>query len=156
LERQYRHTHGALRRLRGRRQHQRKRYLGNVFPAGNYGNGVNFNGNGGSLTFNPGQYQNGGSGNSITLNGNTATTFDSGAYTFCGTVDIAGNSTVTLQPGTYFGGIVIAGNATVTFSPGTYILAGGGLRVTGNSTLKGTGSPSMTRAPPDIRTLRLT
>jgi Flp pilus assembly protein TadG len=110
-----------------------------TFPAGNYGNGVNFNGNGGSLTFNPGQYQNGGSGNSITLNGNTATTFDSGAYTFCGAVDIAGNSTVTLQPGTYFGGIQITGNASVTFSPGLYILAGGGLTVTGNSTLTGTG-----------------
>ena len=45
----------------------------------------------------------------------------------------------TLQPGTYFGGIQITGNANVTFSPGTYILAGGGLTVTGNSALKGTG-----------------
>jgi len=110
-----------------------------TFPAGNYGNSVNFNGNGGSLTFNPGQYQNGGSGNSITLNGNTATTFNAGSYTFCGAVDIVGNSSVTLQPGTYFGGIQITGNANVTFSPGLYILAGGGLTVTGNSTLTGTG-----------------
>jgi Flp pilus assembly protein TadG len=118
--------------------------IGNIgtvtFPAGNYGNNVNFNGNGGSLVFNPGQYQNGGgSGDSITLNGNTATTFNAGAYTFCGAVDIVGNSTVTLQPGKYFGGIKITGNANVTLSPGTYILAGGGLVVTGNSTLKGTG-----------------
>ena len=110
-----------------------------TFSAGNYGNNVNFNGNGGSLVFNPGQYQNGGSGDSITLNGNTATTFNAGTYTFCGAVDIIGNSTVTLQPGKYFGGIKITGNANVTFSPGTYILAGGGLTVTGNSTLKGTG-----------------
>ena len=110
-----------------------------TFSAGNYGNKVNFNGNGGSLVFNPGQYQNGGSGDSITLNGNTATTFNAGTYTFCGAVDIVGNSAVTLQPGKYFGGIKITGNANVTFSPGTYVLAGGGLMVTGNSTLKGTG-----------------
>ena len=110
-----------------------------TFSAGNYGNSVNFNGNGGSLVFNPGQYQNGGSGNSITLSGNTATTFNAGTYTLCGAVDITGNSTVTLQPGTYFGGINITGNASVTFSPGTYVLAGGGLTVTGNSTLTGTG-----------------
>ncbi len=110
-----------------------------IFSAGNYGNNVNFNGNGGSLTFNPGEYQNGGSGDGITLSGNTATTFNAGTYTFCGAVDIVGNNTVTLQPGTYFGGIKISGNASVSFSPGTYILAGGGLTVTGNSTLKGTG-----------------
>ena len=54
-------------------------------------------------------------------------------------VNITGNNTVTLQPGKYFGGIDISGNANVTFSPGTYILAGGGLTVNGNSTLKGTG-----------------
>jgi hypothetical protein len=110
-----------------------------TFPSGNYGNNVNFNGNGGNLVFNPGQYQNGGSGDSITLNGNTGTTFNAGSYTFCGAVDIVGNSTVTLQPGKYFGGIKVTGNANVTFSPGTYILGGGGLTVTGNSVLNGTG-----------------
>ena len=66
-----------------------------TFAAGTYGNTINFDGNGGSLVFNPGQYQNGGSGNSITLNGNTATTFNAGTYTFCGAVDIIGNSSVT-------------------------------------------------------------
>jgi len=110
-----------------------------TFPAGNYGNNVNFDGNGGRLVFNPGQYQNGGSGDSITLNGNTGTIFNTGSYTFCGAVDIAGNSTVTLQPGKYFGGIKISGNAKVIFSPGTYILGGGGMAVTGNSTLSGAG-----------------
>jgi hypothetical protein len=110
-----------------------------TFPPGNYGNQVQFDGNGGTLVLNSGQYQNGGSGDSITLNGNTATTFNAGTYTFCGTVDLVGNSAVTLLPGTYFGGIKITGDANVTFSPGTYILAGGGLVVTGNSTLKGTG-----------------
>ena len=114
--------------------------IGNVtFSAGNYGNNVSFNGNGGNVVFNPGQYQNGGSGDSITLSGNTATSFNSGTYTFCGAVDVAGNASVTLPPGRYYGGIKITGNANVTFSPGTYILAGGGLTVTGNSTLKGTG-----------------
>ncbi len=107
---------------------------------GTWGNTVSFSGNSGGLIFNPGQYQNGGSGDSITLSGNTTgTIFNPGTYTFCGAVDIKGNSTVTLQPGTYFGGINISGNADVTFSPGTYILAGGGLSVTGNSTLNGTG-----------------
>jgi len=109
------------------------------FAPGNYGDNVDFDGNGGNLVFNPGQYQNGGSGDSITLNGNTGTTFNAGSYTFCGAVDIVGNSTVTLQPGKYFGGIKVTGNANVTFSPGTYILGGGGLTVTGNSVLNGAG-----------------
>jgi len=104
-----------------------------------YGNGINIGGNVGTANFSPGQYQNGGSGASITVTGNATTVFASGAYTFCGPVDIQGNNTVTLRPGTYFGGIRITGNANVTFSPGTYVLGGGGLTVTGNSTLKGTG-----------------
>jgi Putative Flp pilus-assembly TadE/G-like len=110
-----------------------------TFAAGTWGNNVNFSGNGGSLIFNPGQYQNGGTGDSIDLTGNTGTTFNSGSYTFCGAVKITGNSSVTLQPGTYYGGIQITGNANVTFSPGTYVLAGGGFSVTGNSTLTGNG-----------------
>ena len=110
------------------------------FAAGTYGNGINFGGNVGTVNFTPGQYQNGGgSGASITVTGNTTTVLAAGAYTFCGPVNIQGNNTVTLQPGKYFGGIDISGNANVTFSPGTYILAGGGLTVNGNSTLKGTG-----------------
>jgi hypothetical protein len=115
--------------------------IGTVFfSGGTYGNGINFNGNGGNLIFNPGQYQNGsGTGASITLNGNTATSFTAGTYTFCGPVSIIGNNTTTLQPGLYLGGISITGNAKVTFSPGTYILAGGGLAITGNSTIHGTG-----------------
>ena len=110
------------------------------FAAGTYGNGISFSGIVNAANFNPGQYQNGGgSGASITLQGNTAANFAPGSYTFCGPVSIIGNNTVTLQPGNYFGGIKITGNANVTFSPGTYVLAGGGLVVTGNSTLKGTG-----------------
>jgi len=104
-----------------------------------YGNGIQLSGNNGDVTFNPGTYQSGGSGDAITIRGNAATTFNSGTYTFCGAVSIAGNNNVTLSPGLYYGGISITGNATVTFNPGTYILAGGGLSVTGNSNLTGRG-----------------
>jgi hypothetical protein len=110
------------------------------FATGTYGNAISFNGNLTTGNFNPGQYQNGGgSGAAITLQGNTTFNFASGTYEFCGPVSVAGNSTITLQPGLYYGGISITGNSSVTFSPGTYILAGGGLSVTGNSTLSGTG-----------------
>jgi hypothetical protein len=91
------------------------------------------------VTFNPCQYQSGGSANAISIAGNATTTFTAGTYTFCGPVSIAGNNNVTLSPGLYSGGINISGNATVNFNPGTYILAGGGLSVTGNSTLTGSG-----------------
>ena len=110
------------------------------FAAGTYGNGITFSGIVTTANFNPGQYQNGGgTGASITLSGNTAANFAAGSYTFCGPVSIIGNNTTTLQPGLYVGGISITGNANVTFSPGTYILAGGGLAITGNSTIHGTG-----------------
>ena len=129
-----------------------------TFAAGDYGNSVSAAGSLNSLTFNPGQYQNGGNGDSITLAGNIAAAFNPGSYTFCGAVDISGDSSVTLQPGTYFGGIRIAGNANITFSPGTYILGGGGLTVSGRVTLKGSGvtfynssAPGFAYAPIDLR-----
>jgi hypothetical protein len=104
-----------------------------------YGNGVSLSGNLGSVTFNAGEYQSGGSGNAITIAGNAGTTFNSGNYTICGPVSVTGNNTLTLSPGLYNGGINIIGNANVTFNPGTYVIAGGGLSVTGNSTLSGNG-----------------
>jgi hypothetical protein len=111
-----------------------------TFSAGTYGNGISLSGNNGSVTFNPGQYQNGGgSGASITISGNATTQFVAGNYTFCGPLSIRGNNTVTLSPGTYYGGISISGNANISFSPGAYVLGGGGLSVTGNSTLTGVG-----------------
>ncbi|MGH7916553.1 MAG: pilus assembly protein TadG-related protein, partial [Candidatus Binataceae bacterium] len=109
-----------------------------TFEAGNYGNGVALNGSNYNVTFNPGQYQ-ASSGNSVTLSGSGTTTFSDGTYTFDGPVAIGGNNTVTLSPGTYAGGIAINGNATVNFNPGTYVLAGGGLKVSGNATLSGAG-----------------
>lgn len=44
-----------------------------------------------------------------------------------------------LSPGVYCNGISIRGGPTVTFNSGTYVLLGGGLSVTGSSTLSGTG-----------------
>jgi len=116
------------------------------FAAGTYGNGINIGGDISSLNFSAGQYQNGGgSGNSITIGGNISIAVFAApgagqSYTFCGPLSISGNFAITLQPGLYYGGITVpAANASITFSPGTYILAGGGLSVTGNSTLTGTG-----------------
>ena len=47
--------------------------------------------------------------------------------------------TRTLDPGVYCNGISISGGARVTLNPGTYILKGGGLSVSGGSTLSGPG-----------------
>jgi len=50
------------------------------------------------------------------------------------------NSSQTLTPGTYCGGIQVSGSGVlVTFSPGLYILNGGGLKVSGQANLFGTG-----------------
>ena len=53
--------------------------------------------------------------------------------------NIGGSKTVTLHPGTYKGGIHLSGNANVTLAPGVYYLQGGGLQVSGNVKLTGTG-----------------
>ena len=50
-----------------------------------------------------------------------------------------GNLNLTINPGVYCGGITLVGNVNLTLNAGTYILNGGGLSVTGNSTLTGTG-----------------
>lgn len=54
-------------------------------------------------------------------------------------VNISGSVTKTLSPGTYCNGIVLASSANVTFQPGTYVLMGGGLNVSGSTTVKGSG-----------------
>lgn len=112
-----------------------------TFAAGNWGNSISTNGNG-SIVLNPGQYQNSnGTGNSLSINGNTTVTMNQGTYTFCGPVNLNGNtSTATLSPGFYYGGISINGNQAINFNPGTYILGGGGLSINGNtSSMTGTG-----------------
>ncbi len=52
---------------------------------------------------------------------------------------VSGGATATLWPGTYCAGISISGGAKVTFNPGTYVLKGGGLSLSGGSTLTGSG-----------------
>jgi hypothetical protein len=46
---------------------------------------------------------------------------------------------MTLQPGVYRGGIVLNTDANVIFSPGIYYLDGGGLTISGNGSVTGTG-----------------
>jgi hypothetical protein len=52
---------------------------------------------------------------------------------------VSGGATTTLSEGVYCKGISISGGSRVTLSSGTYILLGGGLSVSGGSTLSGTG-----------------
>lgn len=52
-------------------------------------------------------------------------------------VSVSGG-TPTLSPGVYCGGISLTGG-TVTFSPGVYVLDGGGLKISGNGTINGSG-----------------
>ena len=52
--------------------------------------------------------------------------------------NIAGNSTVTLNPGLY-SQIKISGSASVTLNPGVYVISGGGFTVSGSAALIGNG-----------------
>ena len=53
-------------------------------------------------------------------------------------VNLGGNSTLTIYPGIY-NKIQVSGNAVLTLSPGIYVIAGGGVNVSGNAILQGTG-----------------
>jgi len=55
-----------------------------------------------------------------------------------GSVNLSGNSTLTINPGIYTS-ITASGNASLTLNPGIYVLAGDGLSVSGNGSLSGTG-----------------
>ncbi len=57
---------------------------------------------------------------------------------FCGSVNLSGNSALTINPGIY-GQISVSGNARLTLKPGTYAIAGGGFTVTGNAQVSGSG-----------------
>ncbi len=52
---------------------------------------------------------------------------------------LSGGKTDALTEGVYCNGIQLSGGAVVTLAPGTYILKGGGLKISGGSTLSGTG-----------------
>jgi hypothetical protein len=55
-----------------------------------------------------------------------------------GSVNLSGNSTLTINPGVY-SSIKVSGNARLTLTPGVYVLAGGGFTVSGNGSLSGSG-----------------
>jgi Flp pilus assembly protein TadG len=66
------------------------------------------------------------------------TTANGAVTTNYGVVKLSGNSSVTLSPGVYTS-IEVSANVDVTMNPGIYIISGGGLKMTGNATLNGTG-----------------
>ena len=51
-----------------------------------------------------------------------------------------GNLNLTISQGVYCGGITLVGNVNLTLNQGTYIINGGGISVTGNSTITSTGT----------------
>jgi Bacterial Ig-like domain (group 3)/Matrixin len=55
-----------------------------------------------------------------------------------GSVNLGGNSVLAINPGIYTQ-INVSGNAKLTLNPGVYILAGGGLTVSGNASVSGSG-----------------
>jgi hypothetical protein len=55
-----------------------------------------------------------------------------------GSVNLSGTSSLTINPGVYQQ-ISVSGNARLTLNPGVYILAGGGLTVSGNASISGSG-----------------
>ena len=58
----------------------------------------------------------------------------------CAETDLTiSGATVTLNPGTYCGGLEVTGNSKVTLRPGVYIMKDGQLLVTGGSSLMGEG-----------------
>lgn len=65
-----------------------------------------------------------------TANGAVATNF--------GAIKLSGNANVTLSPGVYTS-IDVSANVNVTLNPGVYVIQGGGLTMSGNSTLSGSG-----------------
>jgi hypothetical protein len=60
-----------------------------------------------------------------------------GTYARPATLSLAGNSSATLCPGTYYGGIRLSGNARATLMPGVYLIVGGGFQVIGNASMDG-------------------
>ena len=55
-----------------------------------------------------------------------------------GSVDISGNTSLTISPGRY-SQIKVSGNARLTMLPGIYVILGGGLSVTKSASVTGNG-----------------
>lgn len=66
------------------------------------------------------------------------TTGNGAAATNYGTIKLSGNQSVTLSPGVY-NSISASANVTVTMQPGIYVIKGGGISLSGNATVSGTG-----------------
>jgi hypothetical protein len=66
------------------------------------------------------------------------TTANGAVATNYGTIKLSGNQSVTLQPGVY-NSISASANVTVTMQPGIYIIKGGGVSLSGNATINGSG-----------------
>jgi hypothetical protein len=60
------------------------------------------------------------------------------------------NGTQTLQPGVYNGGITLSGNANVTLQPGVYYVNNGNFKVSGNSSVSGSGVTIFTNQKVDF------
>lgn len=60
--------------------------------------------------------------------------------------EVGGETVCTLEPGVYYGGWDVKSNVKVILQPGMYILAGGGIKLSGSSSIEavddGTGDPS--------------
>jgi hypothetical protein len=59
------------------------------------------------------------------------------SYTSGSEIDLSGNQTLTINPGT-FSSINVSGHAQLTMMPGTYIIGSGGFTVSGGATVTGT------------------
>lgn len=66
------------------------------------------------------------------------TTANGAVATYYGAVKLSGNTTVTLSPGVYTS-LALSANVDVFLNPGIYVILGGGLSMSGNSTLTGEG-----------------
>lgn len=66
------------------------------------------------------------------------TTANGAVATNYGAINLSGNQSVTLSPGVYTS-IRASANVTVTMQPGIYVIQGGGISLSGNATISGTG-----------------
>jgi Flp pilus assembly protein TadG len=66
------------------------------------------------------------------------TTANGAVATNYGAINVSGISNVTLSPGVYTS-ITVSTNAVVTMNPGIYVIKGGGLTMSGNAAINGSG-----------------
>ena len=54
-------------------------------------------------------------------------------------ISLSGSATMTLSPGVYTGGITLSGSSSITLNPGAYYINGGGINMSGPSSISGSG-----------------